>query len=275
MTSLKKYNLKSSVIPCPACGESSAQFFLSCPPSKHTVLMYEHSRLIKSILFAGWAPPSYRHRIRDVALGSCVELLTVDNYVYKVVSKDKVRYRVNRKIYAQFKLISSWLSAKLQQGASILEVGCAEGHLVSMLQQKGFNAIGIEPSASLVNAGVNRHPGLNLVSGVYSPSSFPESKFDAIFSNHVFEHLADISCYIDANRKHLKHNGMLYIYTPCAEAIKERYQKTHIKPGPVGGGHTVIFSMKLIKESEIWDCYILHKRNNNIFPVYQTVKYEI
>ena len=82
---------------------------------------------------------------------------------------------------------SQLLARHLKPKASVLEIGCSEGILLSEISKLGFDVKGIEPSM----AGSKRasRKGLDVVTG-YFPNLAITGQFDAVILSHVLEHVS-------------------------------------------------------------------------------------
>jgi 2-polyprenyl-3-methyl-5-hydroxy-6-metoxy-1,4-benzoquinol methylase len=101
-------------------------------------------------------------------------------------------------------LPAQWRSALIKQvgllartvpgGSRILEIGCGHGLLLSELQRRGYQVVGIEPSHSA--ASIAAAEGLDVRTG-YFPASAPEGPFDAVIMSHVLEHIENPHVVLD------------------------------------------------------------------------------
>jgi 2-polyprenyl-3-methyl-5-hydroxy-6-metoxy-1,4-benzoquinol methylase len=94
----------------------------------------------------------------------------------------------------------------LPPGASILDVGCSSGRLLSALPSH-YNLFGVEPNAAA--AGMATSKGITIIArddALHGP-------FDAIVMMDVFEHLTEPTSVIQSLTKRLKPGGKLIITT--------------------------------------------------------------
>jgi ubiquinone/menaquinone biosynthesis C-methylase UbiE len=73
-------------------------------------------------------------------------------------------------------------TAKLPEGARVLDVGCGEGDTVALLaNQYGFDAVGVDTSSKLIVKGKKRHEGVDLRCMEAKMLDFESRTFDAVF----------------------------------------------------------------------------------------------
>lgn len=93
-----------------------------------------------------------------------------------------------------------------------LDVGCSYGWLLERVQDVGFQAVGLEPSAAAaIEARTN---GLNVVEGFF-PNDVPADVKPAVVSfMDVLEHLPDPVAALQAAKQKLAPNGIVVVQVP-------------------------------------------------------------
>lgn len=104
----------------------------------------------------------------------------------------------------------------LSTGA-LLDVGCGIGAFVHTMQQKGWQATGLEPDANTRRLSKELY-GLDLQDASELYSLTPTS-FDAITLWHVLEHVHDLHAYIEQLKSLLNSNGRLFIAVPNYQSV--------------------------------------------------------
>lgn len=95
---------------------------------------------------------------------------------------------------------------------SLVEVGCSEGYLLSLLKGEGYtNLTGIEPGPQAEQA---REYGLNVIRGYFDENTFEGKSVDGFFLMHVFEHFDDPFSILEAMKKQLSRQGKIVIEVP-------------------------------------------------------------
>lgn len=79
--------------------------------------------------------------------------------------------------------------SKLSHGAKILDVGCGTGDQVFALLEKGFDAVGIEPSKEMKSFAEKRLPEGRVLSGTVIDLPFEDNTFDFVYAIEVFRYL--------------------------------------------------------------------------------------
>lgn len=125
--------------------------------------------------------------------------------------------------------VANDLAGYIDKSSAILDIGCANGGLLSILQERGFNNLtGLEQSMECVNY-IKKGRGIRVIQGgifnkQFEEMGFMEEKFDLVILSHVLEHICDFQSALDFIDGKLKENALLYIETPDA-ASYSRYPK--------------------------------------------------
>lgn len=119
-----------------------------------------------------------------------------------------------------------WVERFVHAGATLLDVGANYGHFLHQAQQT-FDAIGIEPSATVVAWG-REHLGVRLEQGsIDTENPAFVNRFDAITLFDVIEHLPDPRAALQRCRRYLRTGGHLFITTPDTGALVARLLGAH------------------------------------------------
>ena len=107
----------------------------------------------------------------------------------------------------------------------ILDIGCAGGHLMKMLQNRGFSDItGIDVSQNAVKK--SRERGIEKVylrDG--TKTGFSNETFDVIVSGDVLEHIKDDKKALSEWKRILKKQGKLIIFVPANSFLWSRHDE--------------------------------------------------
>jgi SAM-dependent methyltransferase len=98
------------------------------------------------------------------------------------------------------------------RGRALLDVGCAHGWFLKAASGRGYETTGVEPDAGMV--ALARMAGLDVRSGFFPDALEPETVFDVITFNDVFEHLPDVDAALDACRERLRKGGLVVLNIP-------------------------------------------------------------
>ncbi|HRE05037.1 MAG TPA: methyltransferase domain-containing protein [Opitutaceae bacterium] len=96
-------------------------------------------------------------------------------------------------------------------GSVVVEVGCAEGTLLSRLQSKGWIPCGVEPDPSTATA-VSRATGLDIRAGTFPGVAVPAC--DLFVACDVLEHALDPQGFLLAAWQALRPGGTLFLQLP-------------------------------------------------------------
>ncbi len=118
------------------------------------------------------------------------------------------KYKLNRRSQQIFEAIES---LGLKKELSLLDIGSADGYLLSFLNNKlGLKqAVGIEPSLDCIRLKTAKN--INLVAGAGEALPFSDSTFDIVVAASVIDHLRDVNKFLIESRRVLRKNGLLII----------------------------------------------------------------
>ena len=111
--------------------------------------------------------------------------------------------------------------------ATLLDIGAGTGLLVKEAKSRSIDAVGVEPSAALVECARTAN-NVDLIQGVYPDSSINGRKFDLVFLVDVIEHVADPVEMLRDGGSALTPGGLLVVVTPdvssfAASALGRRW----------------------------------------------------
>ena len=132
----------------------------------------------------------------------------------------------------------------------LLDVGCFAGFFLDVARHRGWEGVGIEPSAWGRKVAEERF-SLPVLGATLEEASFPASSFDAVVLVDTLEHLRDPRSTLEETRRILKPGGILYVSTPDVGSLTARLLRNRwwgFRPE-----HLVYFSKKslntLLKET--------------------------
>ncbi len=119
---------------------------------------------------------------------------------------------------------------------TLLDIGAGIGLMVDEARKAGFEAMGIEPSRSLVAAG-KRLLGVDLVQGVFPHPAVASRRFDVISLVDVIEHVRDPVGLMRDCGQALSEDGLLAVVTPDVASAAARlmgHRWWHLRLAHVG-----------------------------------------
>lgn len=99
----------------------------------------------------------------------------------------------------------------------VLEVGCGNGSRLTALRKNGWDAIGQDVDEEAVKYAKSK--GEKVILGSLDQIDCPENSFDAVVSNHVFEHVSNPLQFLADCKRLMKPNGRLVVITPNPSSI--------------------------------------------------------
>lgn len=139
-----------------------------------------------------------------------VENTSAPDEEYELVSYEHTRKD-------NYNAILDELGKRHPRGASLCELGCADGLFLQMASDRGYKGFGVEPNTKMMNG--NLH-GVEIRRGFFPDVLEPgDGPFDIIALNCVFEHVPDVESLIEAFKKHLAPGGSVMINVPVSSGM--------------------------------------------------------
>ena len=139
---------------------------------------------------------------------------------------------------------------KVQPSGKILDVGCGDGHFLSLLNKGSFELYGVEDCKVLAEYAGSKS-GAQVICGLYSKEMFPPESFDIITALQVLEHSPDPVGMLNSIYYHLKKDGIVIIEIPSINSPHFlAYSITGIKKfidGAVYADHAGYYSPKCLQ----------------------------
>ncbi len=118
----------------------------------------------------------------------------------------------------------------------VLEIGAGAGLLIAEARRAGLDAVGVEPSRSLVSEALRLH-GVELLNGTFPHPQLRGRQFDLLFLVDVIEHLEDPVGLLMECAKALKPDGVMVMVTPNVSSVAARllrHRWWHLRLAHVG-----------------------------------------
>jgi SAM-dependent methyltransferase len=126
--------------------------------------------------------------------------------------------------------------AARMEARTLLEIGAGTGLLVAQARQIGLDAVGVEPSRSLVSEAQHIH-GVELLQGTYPHSELDGRQFDLVYLVDVIEHVEDPVGLLAHCSAALAPGGMMIVVTPNVSSLAARlfgHRWWHLRLAHVG-----------------------------------------
>jgi SAM-dependent methyltransferase len=126
---------------------------------------------------------------------------------------------------------ASRLGTYLHAGADVLDVGCASGEFLYVLDTLGHHPTGIEPDPQYGEF-ARKEYGVRIVTGCAHHHSFPNASFDLVTLFHVLEHVPNPQQVLERVRDWTKDSGCIAIEVPSAASQNQhpakRFHYAHV-----------------------------------------------
>jgi SAM-dependent methyltransferase len=129
-----------------------------------------------------------------------------------------------------------------EEKPSVLDIGCATGALLAHLEQRGWQACGVEISPSAEYA---RNRGLDVRGLPLEENHFPAESFDLILASHLIEHLNDPESFVREVFRLIKPCGRFFVTTPNIAGFQAKLFKSRWRSAIFD--HLYLFSKKTLK----------------------------
>jgi 2-polyprenyl-3-methyl-5-hydroxy-6-metoxy-1,4-benzoquinol methylase len=106
-------------------------------------------------------------------------------------------------------------------GKKVLDLGCYDGTVGSLLQRNGNEVYGVDISEKPVQ--LAKQKGIEAyVADIEDGIPFPENSFDVVFAGELIEHVFDTVKFLEEVRRMLKKDGYLVLTTPNLASLGRR-----------------------------------------------------
>ncbi len=141
----------------------------------------------------------------------------MSKYEYQNQGRQESEYDV-----ARFQAIASVLKPFMpNRQTRILEIGCATGHLLSLLKQSGYeNVLGIDPSPACAEV-ANKLYGVRVMTNTLSYAVVDDQSVEFMILAGVFEHVRDLGTVLPRLEQMLSADGQMYVAVPDASRYAE------------------------------------------------------
>lgn len=122
------------------------------------------------------------------------------------------------------------ISSLIDSNDVVLDVGCGEGIITSMIAEKTHNITGCDYSDSTVKDAITRYPSINFVQSNVTSLNFEDDHFTKVVFTEVAEHLLPIQLEkaLEEITRVLRLDGTLLITTPLTGAGYKTSNYAHI-----------------------------------------------
>lgn len=180
------------------------------------------------------------------------------------IKKRAHSYRLKRRTSEVLKLIRKYYNLNCDTFIDILDVGTADGLMLSNIKNNLNNCrcYGLEYSMDLIYT--NTETKIKLICGDAKILPFKDNSFDILIACAVIEHLSDVTFFMKESYRILKEGGALIITTPVPVWESIFSAIGHIK----GDQHQETFNIRKLKELLIlYNFKVLENKKFMISPI--------
>jgi ubiquinone/menaquinone biosynthesis C-methylase UbiE len=102
----------------------------------------------------------------------------------------------------------------LKPGARVIDLGCGSGTFTALLARAGYDCVGLDISAKLLEVGRRKHPQIEFVAGDIEHLPFPAESFDGALLSGVVHHFPDPSPCAKETFRLLRPRGRFLAFDP-------------------------------------------------------------
>jgi ubiquinone/menaquinone biosynthesis C-methylase UbiE len=102
----------------------------------------------------------------------------------------------------------------LKPGARVIDLGCGSGTFTALLARAGYDCVGLDISAKLLEVGRRKHPQIEFVAGDIEHLPFPGESFDGALLSGVVHHFPDPSPCAKETFRLLRPRGRFLAFDP-------------------------------------------------------------
>ncbi len=169
-------------------------------------------------------------RLNDASL---IDEVYNEGYWSSSAAKDRgyTDYRADEKLYEKTYTKRMAIVRRHFSGATsddgrqrrVLDVGCAAGYFLGVMQQSGWDVLGLEPSSTIAETARERLGAKHVQEGLLGNVELEPASFDLITFWDVVEHIPDVVGALQLVRTLLRPGGKLLIET---QNVQSRAAKT-------------------------------------------------
>lgn len=198
-------------VSCPACGASDSTLYLDGDDHEISIqsvgssrTLLSHGRILRCAA-CGLAYRSYRPKAEQLA-----QLYReADDGMYEAEMPNRWRTAKRHR-----HIVEKHMPAK----GSLLDIGCASGAFMSVMQDNGWRVKGIEPSESQYRRATRVLGDDALLQMSVLESAHLEEHFDLITLWDVLEHVTEPTQFLALAASRLKECGYLILNVPCIDS---------------------------------------------------------
>jgi SAM-dependent methyltransferase len=216
---------KLTTVPCPLCGATGR--FLRIRTTREDRHMQKYGDLYQGISVSEWkacARCGFVHQNPRPSLQSLLEFYANGRYHEPEIPGGVAGYRDFALWYYSEKVDYAVEKSHLASG-DVFEVGCGLGGALWIFSERGYKVRGVEPDLGQARFASEALKLQGVQHGLLDDSLQLDTKVDLVFSNHAFEHFADLDSVMRAVTRILKPGGYVFTAVPTFFSNRSRLSK--------------------------------------------------
>ena len=201
-------------VPCPLCGQSGA--FLPLRITSKDLHIQKYGALYAGNALSRWAACSrcgFVHQNPRPSLASLAHFYASGQYHPPELPSDVKKYASFANWYYREKVEYAIAHSGKPVG-SVLEIGAGLGGALLLFSERNWEVFGVEPDERQARFASRALGVPNVRNGMVDEGFMLEDKVDLVFSNHAFEHFADLDAVMRAIARVLKPGGRIFTAVP-------------------------------------------------------------
>jgi SAM-dependent methyltransferase len=209
-------------ISCPLCGEADS--FHDLRITSNDAHIDKYGKLYEGVKLSRWKACGrcgFVHQNPRPSLAALSEFYTSGNYHPPELPADVGKYLRFAQWYFTEK-VEFALRARAGKPGTVLEIGCGLGGALRVFADRGWRVVGIEPDPAQAQFARDTLGLEGVRQGLVDDAFDVDEPVDLVFSNHAFEHFADLSAVMRALRRVLRPGGLVFTAIPTYYANRSR-----------------------------------------------------
>lgn len=213
------------LIPCPLCGQS--QRFLPVEVPANDTHLRDYGALYAGRSSSEWkvcGQCGFVHQNPRPSAQALNDFYTQASYHTVPAAPSRAEHLAFARWYFGEKIAYTIEHSGLRSG-NVFDIGCGRGGVLKLYEEQGYRTYGVEPDSNLAKFAVNELGLSGVRQGILDSNFHLPEQVDLVFSNHAFEHFADIESVMRGVQNILKPGGYLFIAIPTYYKNRTRLSK--------------------------------------------------
>lgn len=207
--------MTSETIPCPLCRQSELFIDIKVPNRDKHIRHY--GALYSGKIISEWkicGQCGFVHQNPRPTTKALNEFYLQSQYHAGIIMEGgREEYLRFARWYYSEKIDFALEHSRLERGR-VFDIGCGQGGILKLFEDRGWESYGVEPDQQLAKFAIGELGLRGVKQGIFDSQFELEEKVDLIFTNHAFEHFADLDAVMIGVNKILSSGGYLFIAIP-------------------------------------------------------------